>query len=133
MDLVRRCTAAFERNSNIATAFAEIRPLMAPDAEWIEDPSWPGYGTLRGPEDVSRYLQAQMDEVWESVRVEFEEVTDLGGDRALTVVNAHARSRAGIDTELRIAHIWTIRDGLLQKLEWFLDPARAQQAVEGAE
>lgn len=125
MDVVRQCLAAFERNSNLANAFAEMRALVAPDGEWIEDPSWPGYGTLRGPEEISRYLQAQMDEVWESIRSEFHAMTDVGGDQVVTEVRAHARSRAGVDAELRIAHLWTVRDGLVHRIEWFLDPERA--------
>ncbi|MBA3300523.1 MAG: nuclear transport factor 2 family protein [Thermoleophilaceae bacterium] len=127
--IVEECLTPWERTTDLAEAFASVRHRLAEDIEWVEDPTWPGYGTYNSPDEILRYLRAQMDEVWESLHVTIDEVRDLGGERALTIVDATGVAKSGVETKLRIAHIWTIREGQVKRIEWYLDPERALEAA----
>ena len=68
-------------------------------------------------------------EPWESYRQEINEVHDCG-ERVLLLVTHFARA-SGTDHEVKMkgAGLWTVRDGLIVRLESYTDPAEALKAV----
>jgi ketosteroid isomerase-like protein len=62
---------------------------------------------------------------WESYRLEVEEFIDAG-DRVLTLVRVRARtSRHGVELEHRPAAVWTVKDGLVVAVHFFLERPEA--------
>jgi ketosteroid isomerase-like protein len=59
-----------------------------------------------------------------------EELVDLGDDRVLAVQRATGRARAsGVETELRYAVVYTVRDGKISGGREYIDRATALEAA----
>ena len=126
VELVRRWAANFE-----AGGFEGVEPaldsLLAPSAEWIEDPLWPGSATVRGRETI----KTRVREYFESFdwSMPLEEVVDAGDD---VVVIIHARGRgesSGLETAMQMAVVLTFEGRQVTRWRWFLNPAQALEAV----
>jgi ketosteroid isomerase-like protein len=62
---------------------------------------------------------------WESYRLEVEEFIDAG-DQVLELVRVRARtSRHGVDVEHRPAAVWTVEDGVVVAVHFFLERPEA--------
>jgi ketosteroid isomerase-like protein len=106
--------------------------LLDEDFEWLE----PGHGLLSGPirgvDEVRRAIEEQL-EVFDQFVIETEEFHEHG-DRVAVPVRQRARGGvSGVEVEVRIGHLWTVRNGKAIRLEVF--PARedALRAAEAAE
>jgi ketosteroid isomerase-like protein len=93
-------------------------------ANFREDAEWHAYLSAlqrrvsRGPHEVESMLR-DLTETFEGFHVEAEEVVDLGD---LVVVTMRASGRAGADgptAEQRWAQLYTLRDGLIARVEPF--------------
>jgi ketosteroid isomerase-like protein len=105
-------------------AFAEEGPdaltrLAADDFELVttaEVASEPD--TFRGQEGLQRYWDS-FYEAMEGFELEAHEMTPVGDEAVVADVTLRATGRSsGITTEMRTFHIWTIRDGKAQRLEF---------------
>ena len=86
-------------------------------------------GTYRGHEGVRRWF-GSFGDAMEGVYFEGVEYTSFG-DKVLVDTKLHARGRTtGIETEQRAFLVWTLRDGLVTKVETFADRAQALEAAE---
>jgi hypothetical protein len=64
---------------------------------------------------------------WESYLLEVEDVIDAG-DRVVTLVRVRAKTnRHGVEVEHRPAAVWTLRDGKLAAVHFFLDRDEARK------
>ena len=63
---------------------------------------------------------------------EIERVADVGDDRVILVARIFGQGKAGEPLELRLAHVWELRDGKLLRGTVYLDPEAALDAVEAA-
>src|SRR5581483_6073435 len=105
VDLFQRNVEAFNRDdieSWIATYHpdATFAPISAPVA-----------GVYRGHAGIRRWL-ADNRETFETFRVNYADIRDLGADRLLVIGTIHLRAReSGIETDLATAAIATWRDG----------------------
>jgi ketosteroid isomerase-like protein len=122
VEIVRRVYRAFE-----ARDFDALATLAHNDAEWI--PDWRvGKGPLRGLENVVRFFREQ-DEMVAEFRVEPERFWETG-DKVLVFVHATGRGRASdAPFDIRIAAIWTLKDGVVVRGEGFADRDEALEAV----
>jgi ketosteroid isomerase-like protein len=71
----------------------------------------------------------QADELFDEFVIEVEDVVEAGGR---IVVLAHERARgkgSGVEAEMRIAHVWTLRDGRAVAMQGYVDRAEALAAV----
>ena len=120
-ELVRRLYERFN-----ARDFAP-RDLVADDFE-LHDPDLPGGGVFRGPEGLANYLQQYAD-AWAEYRVEIEELREVG-DRVVELLRHVGRGKgSGVESELRDAHVWTVRNGLAVRWRTYLDRADALRDV----
>jgi ketosteroid isomerase-like protein len=120
-DLVRRLYKRFN-----AGDFAP-GDLVADDFE-LYDPDLPGGGVFRGSDGLAAYL-GQYAEAWEDYRIEVEEVREVG-DRVVALLHHVGRGKgSGVQSELRDAHVWTVKDGLARRWRTYLDPAEALRDV----
>jgi ketosteroid isomerase-like protein len=68
---------------------------------------------------------------WESYKIEVEELIDAG-DEVVMLVNVQARtSRDGVALEHKPAAVWTVRDGTIVRVKFYLRPEQALESVEG--
>ena len=123
IELARRGYEAFR-----ASSLEDVLDLLHPEIEWSEGTDVPEPQIYRGHDGVRRQ-QEQFNAAWEEFRIEPEDFIDAG-DRIVVLLRIWARgSGSGIEVEGRAAHVWTVHDGRAVRLEMYLDPAKALQAV----
>jgi ketosteroid isomerase-like protein len=84
-----------------------------PDVEWeVGGERFPGFqGTYRGREGVRRWLEQAL-EVWDSVRLDVEEITEAGdGWLVVGVLMTTRGGGSGVETQLRIWQVFLIDGG----------------------
>jgi ketosteroid isomerase-like protein len=88
----------------------------------------PNEGTYRGHSGL-RALFGEWHEAWGEIEYSYDELIDAG-DRVISVVERHARGRAsGIEVERPFALLWTVRDGKVVRVVWFLSREEALEAA----
>jgi ketosteroid isomerase-like protein len=102
--------------------------LIDPDVSW--EPLRAGVsGVYRGHAGIRRFF-ADSAEIYESMRIDYTEVRDLGDGRILAIGKLHVRGRgSGIEIDVSSAGIAIYRDGLLVRWKDFGDPAAARRAA----
>jgi len=105
-----------------------LLPLIAQDFEYVNPSNAVEPGVRRGHEGFLA-TQASLDAAFDEYEHEPGEMVDLG-DRVLVWTTFRAHATTG---ELRYdqaeAQIWTLRDGLITRHEWFHDRAEALEAA----
>ena len=116
------------------TAFAD-GGLDALAEFWDVDINWRAIegapddvGEMHGMEAMRRYL-GEWIEMFDP-NVVAEELMDVGDDRVVAVqrVTGHAKV-SGVPTELRLAVVYTVRDGKIVRGREYLNPEQALRAV----
>lgn len=126
VEIVRRVTDVMEHESFEAAVpvFAEV---AHPDVVWREDPSWPGAGTFQGLDDVRRNMFDRLESL------DFEQVTEElvdANDSVVALVRWRGRGRAsGAQGALDLAIVFTVNDGAITKVDFYLDRAEALAAA----
>jgi len=102
--------------------------LHAPDVVHVTAPEWPEGGVYRGREAV-RDLWASMLAAQE-YRAELEDLVVLEDGRVLSTLRVHNKGIAsGVATTTVIYTVGTERDGLLARIEYYIDRGRALEAA----
>ncbi len=87
-----------------------------------------GGGVFRGYEGIRQFLR-KYNEAWEQLDYEIDELIDAG-DQVVSIVNNRARGRvSGVEVELRMPGVWTIRDGKVERVVFFTTRAQALEAA----
>jgi ketosteroid isomerase-like protein len=84
--------------------------------------------TCVGVDETNRWLAEWLDG-FDNWSIEIEEVVDAG-DQAVAFVRQRANPRhGGPETEMRLAQVWTFRDGRIAAMEMYADRAEALRAA----
>ncbi len=84
---------------------------------------------FRGRHGVRDYFDA-LDEVFDDMRIEIEEITDAGEDRVVVVVRVIGRGKgSGVNVEQRNGQVWRFADRNILRIDSYLNPADAFDAV----
>ena len=84
--------------------------------------------TYRGHEGIRDWM-AESDATFEELRVEPEEVRDLGND-VLLIGRLYARGReSGVEVDSATAWLFTLRDGKIVRARGYLNPEEALEAA----
>jgi ketosteroid isomerase-like protein len=126
VELVHRAAGAFNRHD-----VAALEELSHHDLEFVSVVAAvdAGGAAFHGPDTWRTYF-AVMDEMWDEWQVEEVEVFDAGGDRVASrfhMVGKGKQSGVPVDQVIGIAY-W-FRDGKLHRLQSYLDPDDALEAV----
>ena len=122
VEIVRRLYRALNARDSVRAA-----ELTHPDIEWIPD-SRVGEGPVRGRDNVARFF-VDRTAMFEKLQTEVERCWDKD-DQVLAFVRIRGRGRAsGADVDIRIAHPWTLRDGLVERGEGYGDRREALEAA----
>ena len=84
----------------------------------------------RGSDEIAE-AWSEMTAPWEDLTIEVDELVDHG-DRVLALVRVRGKGLAsGAQVDASVAHLWTIRDGLVVQMTYYGDREEARQ-VAGA-
>ena len=106
----------------IATLIGDARDHIASDLEVVFGGSQSG-APERHYQGLEGFLQGWADwlEPWDTYRIKLDELFDAG-DKVVTFVTVHARTgRHGVELEHQPAAVWTVRDGKLRAVHFFLE------------
>jgi ketosteroid isomerase-like protein len=123
---IDRLRAGYERLNN--GDYEAVRDLIDPKIVLTDRPEAPDARSYRGFEGMLTTLQDTSDS-FEGFRLDPEQFFE-NGDRIVAVLNMTGKGRvSGVPVEERIAHLWTLRDGLAVALQAYTDPADALEAA----
>ena len=107
-------------------AFFQILDLAI---EWKAPDRTPFAGAHHGHEAVKELLKTYL-EAFDDLRMEPEEFFDDAGDRIVVFIRETARGRgSGVEVEIRVGHLWTMREGKVVRFEYFPEREEALEAV----
>jgi hypothetical protein len=133
-DIARRTMESVNASGSASEAIAALEPLIHPDIEWVNPHDAIEGGTRRGLSGMRLVFDNFFAGFGASSTMEFEGVEERG-DRALIVLRPQIRGESsGVDVPgPEIGAIFTVRDGLLLKIEWHYDvgEARARFGKDG--
>ncbi len=124
VEIVRRLYAHWERGAFPEDFYdAEVEHLRiameAPDVEG----QWRGLDGLRA--SMIEYFDAFTD-----LRIEAEQIVDLGGDRVLVLSRQTARGRtSGVPTDHEVGDLFTLQDGKIVRVVTYWDRDAALEAA----
>jgi ketosteroid isomerase-like protein len=105
-----------------------IRELLDPQILLQDRPEAPDARSYRGFEGMLATLR-DTSESFEGFRLDPAKFFEHG-EKVVVILDMTGRGRtSGVPVEERIAHLWTIRDGLAVELRAFTDPADALEAA----
>jgi ketosteroid isomerase-like protein len=111
------------RENNLEGALADLPQ----DFEWLV-PGFPGSQAARGPEETLDFFRDWIAQ-WDDLRVDWE-LEQGGPDTVLALVDMRGRGRAsGVPVELHFAQIWSFREGVPVRMEFFNDAEDARRAA----
>jgi ketosteroid isomerase-like protein len=106
-----------------------VLALYAEDAVQQTGPHWPEQATYRGRDEI-RASMKDWEAMWETTSVEIERLEEIGADKVVAVGAWRMRGRAsGVDGEMPIFILFTVRDGKVARLEWHADRDSAVAAA----
>ena len=101
--------------------------LLDADAEWVNPPEAVEPGTRQGADSFNRAV-ANVFAAWDDVVFETDRLIDNGNDVvALGRLRGHIHG-PGMEVESPHGQIWSFRDGLVTRMEWFNTHREALQA-----
>jgi ketosteroid isomerase-like protein len=127
IDLIRRGFEAFNRGDWDAAL-----EFVAEDVVWgAYLASMDGERVIFGHESLRRTWQAQRDDLGgEDFKVEARDIRDLGAGSLLVKLRVTGRgSASGVPVELEYVQLWTIRGGLVVRLDNYASEVWALEAA----
>jgi ketosteroid isomerase-like protein len=123
IDTLRGAYEAISRGDWDA-AFGDVHP----DFEMKTADRMASPGTYRGLEEVRRFFEDLL-EPFEEVATEPEEFFERGNQIVVFVLLRSRPRGSSVAMEIRIGHLWTMRDGKPAQLELFPEREQALEAV----
>jgi ketosteroid isomerase-like protein len=120
VEIVKAAYDAFNRE-DLDAVFKDVAPGFEVDLSRALGP-WRGVYGL----DQIRRVVGEFRETWESARVEPHEFIEAG-DLVVVPMTLHVRGRGGIEAASRVAIVWTIRDGAIERFTMYQE---RQDALE---
>ena len=124
VEIVRRAFEASARGDSEG-----VLALYDPDVEWDASRTQPGFADVyRGHEGLSRFFR-EWREAWDSDEYEYDELIDVG-DAVISIATQRGRGQtSGLQIARPLVGVWTIRDGKIVRVLWFLTREEALEAV----
>jgi uncharacterized protein len=105
-----------------------VKTVLAPDVRWEVVEGFPYSGVYQGLNGVSDFFTRLFGD-FEDWRTEPAEIFEAG-DRVIGLGFYSARAKAsGRPFKARFAHVWTMRDGVIVRLQQCADTAQLAKAL----
>jgi ketosteroid isomerase-like protein len=105
--------------------------LLTEDLEWHEPAQAFHTGTHRGFDEIRQRLEDQL-EVFDELTIEPLEFHERGELIAVPVRQRARGEGSGVEVEIRIGHLWAVRDGRIARLDVFAARDDALRAADEA-
>jgi ketosteroid isomerase-like protein len=102
--------------------------LLAPDVEFHVSGAFPDLDSVYRGHEGMRKLNEALNEPWASLSLEPVEFIDTGSD-VLVLSQFRAVGRDGMEVQRELANLWTVRDGLILRMQAFPDHDSALEAT----
>jgi ketosteroid isomerase-like protein len=102
--------------------------LAHPDIEWVIAKEHPDARTVTGQHALREYRR-EWEEALPGVYVEFDRLLDTGNAVVGTGAVRGTGAGSGAEVQVPIGFVFTLRDGLITRVEEYLDPAEALKAA----
>jgi ketosteroid isomerase-like protein len=124
VEIVRRCLEHWDRRDD-----SFLTELVDPDAVLDLSRNVFNPDVYRGYDGFRRYVEV-VDEMWDDFEFHPEEFIDAG-DHVVVAVRISGKGReSGVQTEMRLFNVWTLRDGKVIRLTGgYRDRAEALEAA----
>ncbi|WP_328752255.1 nuclear transport factor 2 family protein [Streptomyces sp. NBC_00285] len=120
------------RRQYLASAAGDLdalRATLAPDVEWTEMAGFPLAGTYRTPEGVTANVMEQLGKEWEGWAAH-DDTYVVDGENVVVLARYTATNKAtGKAIDVRVAHHFVVRGGLIVRFEQFVDTALVRDAM----
>lgn len=124
--------AAVVRRQYLASAAGDLdalRATLAPDVEWTEMAGFPLAGTYRTPEGVTAAVMQRLGQEWQGWTAH-DDAYVVDGENVVVLARYTATHKAtGKPLNVRVAHHFTVRGGLIVRFEQFVDTALVRDAA----
>ncbi|MEO6601872.1 MAG: nuclear transport factor 2 family protein [Polyangiaceae bacterium] len=128
----RSSPAEVVRRQYIASAGGDLEALratLAPDVEWTEMAGFPLAGTYRTPEGVTSNVMEVLGRAWEGW-VAHDDRYVVDGENVVVLARYTARNKTTSKLlDVRVAHHFVVRSGLIVRFEQFVDTALVRDAM----
>ncbi|MFZ1412040.1 MAG: nuclear transport factor 2 family protein, partial [Micropruina sp.] len=106
-----------------------LRATMAPDVEWTEMAGFPLAGTYRTPEGVTSGVMEALGRDWDGWAAHDDSYV-VEGENVVVLARYTARHKeSGKAIDVRVAHHFVVRGGLIVRFEQFVDTALVREAM----
>jgi ketosteroid isomerase-like protein len=123
VEIVRRCQEFWARRD-----FSPITELLDPDMVIDLSRNVFNPDVYRGYDGLRHFVDA-IDEMWDEFEVETKELLDAG-DQVVSAVRVSAIGRDGVEVDMQVFQIWTLRDGKVVRVTGgYRDRAEALEAA----
>jgi len=123
-DVVRRQYLA-----SAAGDLAGLRATLAPDVEWTEMAGFPLAGTYRTPEGVTTNVMETLGRDWADW-IAHDDTYVVDGENVVVLARYTATNRSTEkEIDVRVAHHFVVRGGLIVRFEQFVDTASVRDAM----
>lgn len=120
------------RRQYLASAHGDLEALratLADDVEWTEMAGFPLAGTYRTPEGVTSAVMEQLGKDWDDWTAH-DDTYVVDGENVVVLARYTATNKAtGKDINVRVAHHFIVRGGLIVRFEQFVDTAKVRDAM----
>ena len=119
------------RRQYLASAAADLdalRATLAPDVEWTEMAGFPLAGSYRTPEGVTSNVMEVLGRDWSDWTAHDDSYV-VDGENVVVLARYTATNKAtGKAMNVRVAHHFVVRGGLIVRFEQFVDTAKVAEA-----
>lgn len=106
-----------------------LRATLAPDVEWTEMAGFPLAGTYRTPTGVTTNVMEKLATDWDSWTAH-DDTYVADGENVVVLARYTATNKTtGKPIDVRVAHHFTVRGGLIVRFEQFVDTAKVHEAM----
>lgn len=120
------------RRQYVASATGDLdalRATLAPDVEWTEMAGFPLAGTYRTPDGVTAGVMEKLGQDWDGWIVH-DDTYVVDGENVVVLARYTAVNKATRKPiDVRVAHHFVVRAGLIVRFEQFVDTALVRDAM----
>ena len=120
------------RRQYLASAAGDLdalRATLAPDVEWTEMAGFPLAGTYRTPEGVTSAVMEKLGAEWVDWTAHDDSYVVDGENVVVLARYTAAHATTGKNLDVRVAHAFVVRGGLIVRFEQFVDTALVRDAM----
>ena len=125
VEIVRR---AYEHRQKTGDFLDEV---LAPDFVWDMSTfrGWPEQPVYEGLEEARRFIR-EWTAAFDDWHIEVEAIHDAGDEKVVGVLHQRGRSAStGLPADMVLAQVWTIRDGMVRRMEMYAEEGEALKAA----